>query len=392
MKYKKFIIFPIVIAFIFILNGCNGKTTIENIPELNVGDTYQIKYSHVTNNGKNNEISFETSNKDIATIDNQGVIKALAPGEVEISILTESGKKPVAKASISIVQPVDSINCENELTVAIGNSQNIEAQAMPKNSTDPTLLYKSSDENIIKVDYRGVLTGIKKGTAIVKITSVNNITKECKIIVKQPVKSINLDKVELNLNVGDTETIKATLAPQGADYNIETTFSSSNVSVAKVSSNGNITAVSPGSATIISTVKDVNGNLLTAKCEVQVATKKTSGNNPNQTPVSNQIPVSKNTHDVIQGSASGEDNDIIIKFQPQETVTKIIIQHLNIKVDSINNADCFSWSADRLTVTVDLSSYTRVGTVGLISCSLVCSVIVEGENLVYDGVYWKKIG
>ena len=87
------------------------------------------------------------------------------------------------------------------------------------------------------------------------------------------VNEVSLDKTELALTVGDTQTLKATILPSDAS-NKAISWSSDNLSVAKVDENGNITAVAAGTANI--TVKTVNGEK-TAACAVTVTAKSSGG-------------------------------------------------------------------------------------------------------------------
>ena len=80
------------------------------------------------------------------------------------------------------------------------------------------------------------------------------------------VTGVSLDKTTLTLKEGQTGTLTATVVPSGAS-NKEVTWSSSNTSVATVDSNGKVTAVAAGTATI--TVTTVENNK-TATCTVTV--------------------------------------------------------------------------------------------------------------------------
>ena len=80
------------------------------------------------------------------------------------------------------------------------------------------------------------------------------------------VESVSLDKTELELSVGETASLVASVIPSNA-ANTSLTWSSSNESVVKVSSSGVLTGVSVGSATI--TVTSVSGGKKAA-CKVTV--------------------------------------------------------------------------------------------------------------------------
>jgi len=69
------------------------------------------------------------------------------------------------------------------------------------------------------------------------------------------VTGISLDKESLSMIVGDTETIKATVAPSTAtDKGVS--YGSLNADIATVDSNGKVTAVAPGTANIEATSND----------------------------------------------------------------------------------------------------------------------------------------
>jgi len=85
------------------------------------------------------------------------------------------------------------------------------------------------------------------------------------VIPPVPVIGVTLNKSSLSLNVGNTETLTATVAPANAT-NQAVTWSTSNVTVATVS-NGVVTAVAAGSAIIIVTTADGG---ITAECSVDV--------------------------------------------------------------------------------------------------------------------------
>ena len=80
------------------------------------------------------------------------------------------------------------------------------------------------------------------------------------------VTGVSLDKSEISLEVGETQTLTATVAPADAT-NKSVTWTSNNENVAKVSNAGVVTAVGVGNATI--TVTTTDGNK-TATCDVEV--------------------------------------------------------------------------------------------------------------------------
>ena len=87
------------------------------------------------------------------------------------------------------------------------------------------------------------------------------------------VNKVSLDKTELALTVGDTQTLIATITPDDAN-NKNVSWSSDKPSVATVDENGKVTAVAEGTAKI--TVTTVDGKK-TADCAVTVTAKSGGG-------------------------------------------------------------------------------------------------------------------
>jgi uncharacterized protein YjdB len=85
-----------------------------------------------------------------------------------------------------------------------------------------------------------------------------------------PNESISLDQSSMDMTDGNTQQLTATTTPAGA----QVTWSSSDSSIATVDSNGNVTAVSEGQATITAIIADGSG--LSASCTVTVNPKDTT--------------------------------------------------------------------------------------------------------------------
>ncbi len=158
----------------------------------------------------------------------------------------------------------------NKKSVKIGQkgTYQLVATVTPSNATDATVTWKSSNSKVAKVDSNGLVTAKKKGTATITATTSNGLTATCKIKVTKQVKvtSVKLNKKSKTLKVGKTYTLKAKVKPTDATIK-DVTWKSSNKKVATVSSDGTVTAVKKGTATI--TVKTKDGKYK-ATCKIKV--------------------------------------------------------------------------------------------------------------------------
>ena len=122
-------------------------------------------------------------------------------------------------------------------------------------------------KSVATVNKDGKVTAKKAGTATITATAKDGSGKNdtCKVTVKNvDVTGISLNKKEITLKVGKTETLKATIKPSNAT-NKNVTWSSNKTSVATVNKDGKVTSKGKGTATI--TAK-AGGK--TATCKVTV--------------------------------------------------------------------------------------------------------------------------
>ena len=132
------------------------------------------------------------------------------------------------------------------------------------------LLSNRNKPTIAAVDANGKVTGVKAGEATITVTTEDGgKTASCKVTVKDAVVAVTgvtLNKSDLSLESGASETLTATVAPADAT-NKKVTWKSSDAAVATVDANGKVTGVKAGEATITVTTED-GGK--TATCKVTV--------------------------------------------------------------------------------------------------------------------------
>ena len=159
----------------------------------------------------------------------------------------EPEPKPDPKPS---TVPVTSVSLnKSELTLEPGVSETLTATVAPSNATDKTVTWSTSNSGVATVE-NGKVTAVKEGDATIKATAGGK-EATCKVTVKKPevaVVSVSLSKTELFLEIGEEETLSATVLPEDAtDKTV--TWSTSNAEVATVEG-GKVTAIKEGTAVI----------------------------------------------------------------------------------------------------------------------------------------------
>ena len=219
--------------------------------------TNSTKYSSTTNNvtlSSDQALTFTISSSAKAAICISGIEVVYTDATVAITAIS------LDKSSASI---------------GVGGTVTLSPTLTPTNATE-SVVWSSSDDDVATV-VNGVVTGVAEGTATITAASPSDgtIKATCEVTVSAAVAvtSVFLDKTSATLEVGETETLTATVAPADAT-NKNVTWESSDEDVATVE-DGVVTAVGVGSATI--TVKSAADETKTATCSVTVNPTAVSG-------------------------------------------------------------------------------------------------------------------
>ena len=157
---------------------------------------------------------------------------------------------------------------QTELELNVGDVHFLEVIVSPSDAEGYTLQWESSDEAVASVSDDGEVTALSAGTADITVSG-GEISATCAVTVKEPVipvESVSLDVQQLELDLGETYALQATVLPENAtDKTV--TWTSSAPETVSVDENGTLESISAGSATI--TVTTTNGGK-TAECVVTV--------------------------------------------------------------------------------------------------------------------------
>ena len=139
--------------------------------EVKVGQKYTIETT-VENATDAKKITYTVDKKEIATVDDKGVVTGVAKGTAVVTVtVTDNGKTATATCTIT-VQPTGDLAIKlkaDKADVLVGEKYTIESTI--ENATDAKkVTYAVDKKEIATVDDKGVVTGVAKGTAVVTVT------------------------------------------------------------------------------------------------------------------------------------------------------------------------------------------------------------------------------
>lgn len=225
-----------------------------------VGDTTRLAATILPVNATNQRVVWTSSNTSVVSVDAGGLLRGVSPGSAIITATTDEGHNTASSTVTAGNTAVTGVTIPATGSVGVNNSVTLAATIQPANATNKTLSWSSSDAGVVSVSQSGVLSGVSAGTATISVTTQDGNKTASSVITASNVllTSVILNKTNATVGVGDTTSIKATVAPVNAS-NKTVVWSSSNPSVATVNSSGIVTAVAVGTASITGTAQDASG-------------------------------------------------------------------------------------------------------------------------------------
>ena len=248
-------------------NGIRGYCTVTVLQEMEgivfdknelllySGESKRLTYTINPSTTSDTTLKWSSSDVNVATVTNNGLITAVNSGTCTITAQSQDGSNRIASCLVSVIKDATGIFLDvASLNLSIGESYQLDAEVEPAGSTND-LFYESSNDNVAVVNSTGKITGKGKGNCVVFVKTGTGVYAYCYVSVSQQVTGLELDRETAEMHVGELLELTATISPKGAsDSEIE--WESSNTSVATVSEKGIVKAIAKGAALIKCTSLD----------------------------------------------------------------------------------------------------------------------------------------
>lgn len=235
---------------------------------LQVGGNYQLHATVSPDDATDNTIIWSSTNPQVVRVGQTGDIVAQEAGEAEI-IATAADGSGVTASCLVTVMPVlaESIRLNyTRYALDPGKTVQLVATVLPRNTSNPSVEWSSTDENVATVDENGLVTLRSVGAADITATTVDgsNLSATCVVSSRNYlVEAIFVNPPEASLNVGESIRLSAIVLPADA-LNKTVEWSSSAPTVVSVNQYGLATALSDGKAVVYATA--VDGSNVSGTC------------------------------------------------------------------------------------------------------------------------------
>ena len=149
-----------------------------------VGDNLQLTATVTPDNATYKSVVWKTSDKNIATVDENGLVTAVAAGTAKI---TANADEKTAACVVEVKNiPVTSIVISQETaTIVIGETLPLTVVVSPDNATDKTVTWTTSEATVATVDKDGVVTAVAVGKATIT-AKAGEQSATCVVTVEYP--------------------------------------------------------------------------------------------------------------------------------------------------------------------------------------------------------------
>ncbi len=242
--------------------------------------TVTLKATVSPSNADNKAVSWKSSSTKIATVSSSGVVTGVKSGTATITCTAKDGSGKKATCKITVGVPVKSVKITSTESGAnawyVGKTSKLSVTVSPSNATNKGITWTSSKPNCVSVDSNGNVKVIKQNTY--KILGIERVDDDQNVTITATSKYDSSIKATYNLTivkdkvavedvsidttntsglwiVGHEYDVFAAPVPANAS-NPKIKYTSSNKSVATVSSTGKVKILKVGTATITATSVD----------------------------------------------------------------------------------------------------------------------------------------
>lgn len=241
-----------------------GITLDENSINQVKGETKQLEAYVVPTNATNKAVNWSSSDTSIATVDDTGLVTCVEVGTATITAKTVDGGYD-ATCSVKVIPAIVrvtgvTLDQDGPLDLEINDTQQLSATVTPDDATDKTVVWDTTDANVLIVSAEGLVTCVGEGTASITVTTNDGgFTDSVEIKVTNPNIAVTdvawAPNSPTKVSIGHQVQTKIVITPDNAT-NKKVSYNSSNPDAVTVDTNGVIYGQSTGTSTITVTTDD----------------------------------------------------------------------------------------------------------------------------------------
>ena len=146
--------------------------------ELNVGQTHQLTVYFNPTDAHNQTVTWADDDSGFATVDDNGLVTALAQGETVITATSDDGEH-VATCLVTVSNKVFAVisisfradGKDEEIELNVGDTRQLTVLFTPSNATNKVVTWADDGSGFATVDNNGLVTALAEGETVITATS-----------------------------------------------------------------------------------------------------------------------------------------------------------------------------------------------------------------------------
>lgn len=197
-----------------------------------IGKTLQLTANVLPDEAENKEVTFVSSNYEIADVNLNGLVSGISEGHVTITAISADGHFP-ATYDLDVLIPVSSLTVDQTEIVTSSSREQVNYHIMPENATRKGVLFSVDNPDVAEVNHLGVITFKQQGEVKLTITTLDGGFSQTitYIYTGGYASELVVDTPPLVMTVGDEVYIKYHTIPSYI-YSTEVELSSDNEDIA----------------------------------------------------------------------------------------------------------------------------------------------------------------
>lgn len=171
------------------VNGkVNSITLNATEKKLWLAETFQLEAAVEPATATDKTVTWASSNTAVATVDDKGLVTAVADGEAEITVTANDGGGAKATCKVIVKTKVETITLDVvEKALEIGETLKVAATVAPEAASDKTVTWTSSNPAVATVDANGLVTAVKPGATTITVTANDGggAKATCRIVIEK---------------------------------------------------------------------------------------------------------------------------------------------------------------------------------------------------------------
>lgn len=148
------------------------------------------------NKAANKKVTYKSANTKVATVSSKGAIKGIKAGSTKITVTSTKNAKKKATVKVKVMSKAVtkvSLNA-TKATLAIGGKKTLKAAISPSKNASKKVVWSTSNKKVATVTSKGVVKGVKGGTATITAKAADGSGKKatCKVTVGVGIASVTV--------------------------------------------------------------------------------------------------------------------------------------------------------------------------------------------------------